>query len=119
MHRFLITLGLLGLVIPAQARAHPALTRSEPASGAVLKSPPSVVSLWFSETIEPVFNKIEVFDTTGAHNEDGKATVDGTDKKLLRVYLKALPVGAYEVRWTASSADSHKMGGGFRFEVRP
>lgn len=78
-----------------------------------------MVSLWFSEKIEPVFNKIEVIDSAGAHREEGKATVDSTDKKLLRVHVKTLPAGAYKVLWKASSADTHKIEGAFGFEVRP
>ena len=102
----------------APAFAHPSLLRSEPAAGAKV-SAPSVVSLWFSEKIEPVFNKIEIIDASGAHFEDGKATVATGDGKRLDARLKPLPVGQYRVRWRATAADTHKVGGSFTFQVAP
>ena len=100
------------------AFAHPALSRSEPAAGAKVKSIESV-SLWFTEKIEPVFHRIEIVDAAGAHFEEGKATIDSSDKSLLRLRLKPLPAGSYRVRWRVSGGDTHKMEGSFAFEVAP
>jgi methionine-rich copper-binding protein CopC len=86
--------------------------------GAKLKAP-QAISLLFSEKIEPVFNKIELLDAAGAHFEDGKSTVDGSDKALLHVRLKQLPAGQYSVRWRVSAADTHRMEGSFSFQVVP
>ena len=105
-------------LVTAPALAHPALLRSDPAAGGTAK-PPAVVSLWFSEKIEPVFNKIEIIDASGAHFEDGKATVATGDGKRLDARLKPLPVGQYRVRWRATAADTHKVGGSFTFQVAP
>lgn len=116
----ILSTAAIGLVAlsPLAASAHPALVRSSPASGIKAKSP-EVVSLWFSENIEPVFNKVEVVDGAGTHFEDGQAAVDGSDKALLHVRVKQLPVGSYSVRWRISAADSHTMEGSFSFQVVP
>ena len=102
----------------APAFAHPSLLRSEPAAGAKVRAP-SVVSLWFSEKIEPVFNKLEIIDAKGAHFEDGKASVAADDSKRLDVRVKPLPAGRYRVHWRASAADTHKIEGSFAFQVQP
>lgn len=102
----------------APASAHPSLLRSEPAAGAKVNAP-SVVSLWFSEKIEPVFSKVEIIDASGAHFEDGKATVAPGEGKRLDARLKPLPAGQYRVRWRAIAADTHKVGGSFAFQVAP
>lgn len=109
------SIGLL-FIFAAQAQAHPTLVRSEPAAGGKDKTPAGI-ALHFSERIQPVFNRIEVIDAKGAHYEEGKAVVDPSNKSLLRVELKGLPVGFYVVKWRASGADSHPVEGSFRFEV--
>ena len=106
------------VVSPMAASAHPMLVRSTPKAGAKIKAPEQV-SIWFSEKIEPVFNRIEVIDGAGTHFEDSKPTPDDADKTLLHARLKALPVGSYKVRWRITAADSHKMEGAFSFEVVP
>ena len=113
----LATVGALALS-PVAASAHPMLVRSTPKVGAKIKAPENV-SIWFSEKIEPVFNRIEVVDGAGTHFEEGKPTLDGADKALLHMRLKPLPVGSYKVRWRITAADSHKMEGAFSFEVVP
>lgn len=103
---------------PLTAYAHPMLVRSMPAAGTKATAPEEL-SLWFSEKIEPVFNKVEVVDGAGKHFEDGKPTLDASDKALVHVRVKQLPAGAYSVRWRVSAADSHKMEGSFNFQVAP
>lgn len=102
----------------APAMAHPALLRSEPAAGGKGKAP-TAVSLWFSEKIEPVFNKMEIVDAKGVHFEDGKATVAADDARRLDMRLKPMPAGQYRVRWRATAADTHKVDGSFTFQVDP
>jgi copper resistance protein C len=43
--------------------------------------------------------------------------VDSSDASLLRVALKPLASGSYEVRWRALSVDTHTTEGRFRFTV--
>lgn len=116
----ILSISLTGIVslCPLATAAHPMLKRSSPTAGATAKAPDEV-ALWFSEKIEPVFNRIDVVDAAGTHFEDGKAAVDAFDKACLRVRVKQLAAGSYSVRWRVSAADSHKMEGSFRFQVAP
>ncbi|MDE2361166.1 MAG: copper resistance protein CopC [Hyphomicrobiales bacterium] len=106
------------ILLPITALAHPKLVRSNPAENAKIEAPQSV-SVWFSEKIQPVFNKIEVIDAKGAHFEAGKPAIDSADGTLMHVRVKQLRPGSYSVRWRASGADSHAMQGSFSFQVLP
>ena len=48
----------------------------------------------------------------------GKATVGG-DRTQMRVGLKALPAGTYNVKWRVLSVDTHRTEGDFSFRVGP
>lgn len=107
------------LVLAAHAaHAHALLDHAEPRVGNTVESP-HAVSLWFTQNLESGFSTIEVFDAQGARVNAGKAVVDGGDRKLLRVPLKALPGGTYRVKWHVLSADTHVTEGDFTFHVNP
>jgi methionine-rich copper-binding protein CopC len=106
-----------GLGHPAFAHAH--LVKSAPAKGAVLRTAPTTLTLWFSEPLEPAFSTIEVFDQAGQRVDDGKAALDPADPKVLRIALKPLAAGGYKVVWRVVSIDTHKTDGDFAFTVRP
>ena len=62
---------------------------------------------------------IEVVNSSGALMNIGKASVDGADRRLLRVPVKAMPAGIYTVRWHVLSVDTHTTDGNFTFHVAP
>jgi copper transport protein len=74
-----------------------------------------VVRLSFDQSVKTLPNGIRVYDSTGrlvsgaAHNVD-PLTIDVT--------LRRLPKGAYTVRWSAISNDSHVGHGVYTFGVR-
>jgi methionine-rich copper-binding protein CopC len=84
-----------------------------------VKSPPRAVALWFTQNLESAFSTIEVRDASGAQMNAGKASVDASDRKLLRVPVKALPAGTYTVKWHVLSVDTHTTEGNFTFHVAP
>jgi methionine-rich copper-binding protein CopC len=49
----------------------------------------------------------------------GRAAVDASDRKLLRVPVKALAAGRYTVKWHVLSVDTHTTEGNFTFNVEP
>ncbi|MBO0753570.1 MAG: copper resistance protein CopC [Bradyrhizobiaceae bacterium] len=100
------------------ARAHALLDHADPRVGNTVKSP-RTVSLWFTQNLENGFSSIEVFDAGGKRVSTGKAVVDGGDRKLLRVPVKALPAGTYTVKWHVLSVDTHTTEGNFTFQVSP
>jgi methionine-rich copper-binding protein CopC len=121
MRYVVILMACLSLVVgvdrPALAHAH--LVKSQPTKGAVVQKAPSTLVLWFSEPLEPSFSTIEVTDRAGHHVEQGKATLDPGDPKVLRVSLQTLPPGSYKAVWRVVSIDTHKTNGEFAFTVAP
>jgi methionine-rich copper-binding protein CopC len=109
---------LLALSIGA-AHAHAFLDHADPRVGNTVKSPPRAVALWFTQNLESAFSTIEVRDANGAQMNAGKASVDASDRKLLRVPVKALPAGTYTVKWHVLSVDTHTTEGNFTFHVAP
>ena len=109
----LVRLGIGG------AYAHAFLDHADPRVGNTVKSAPRTVSLWFTQNLEGAFSTIAVFDSNGTRMEIGKASVDASDRKLLRVPVRALPAGTYTVKWRALSVDTHTTEGNFTFHVGP
>ena len=99
--------------------AHAFLDHADPRVGNTVKSSPRIISLWFTQNLEAAFSTIEVLDASGARMNIGKAVVDGADRKLLRVSVKALPAGTYTVKWHVLSVDTHTTEGNFTFQVSP
>jgi methionine-rich copper-binding protein CopC len=55
-----------------------------------------------------------VTDAKGAGVDQGEAQISGS---TMRVGLKSLSPGKYEVRWRALSVDTHTTEGSFSFHV--
>jgi methionine-rich copper-binding protein CopC len=100
------------------ALAHAHLVRATPAAGATVSTPPNEVTLRFSEKLESAFSSVVVRDQAGKQVDKGGATVDKSDRTLMRVQLQQ-PVapGVYKVEWRVMSADTHKVDGNFTFKV--
>jgi methionine-rich copper-binding protein CopC len=101
------------------AHAHAFLDHADPRVGNTVKSPPRAVALWFTQNLESAFSTIEVLDANGARMNAGNASVDASDRKLLRVPVKVLPAGTYTVKWHVLSVDTHTTEGNFTFHVAP
>jgi methionine-rich copper-binding protein CopC len=100
------------------AVAHAHLVRATPAVGGTVHTPPSEVTLRFSEKLEAAFSSIVVRDSTGKQVDKADGTVDKGDRTLMRVMLQQpLAPGVYKVEWKAMSADTHKIDGDFTFKV--
>ena len=100
------------------ALAHAHLVRATPAVGGSVHTPPSEVTLRFSEKLEAAFSSVVVRDSTGKQVDKGDATVDKGDRTLMRVLLQQpIAPGVYKVEWKAMSADTHKIDGNFTFKV--
>jgi len=120
-HRQIIhALGVVGLLVTLTVRpafGHALYVRSEPASGAQFV-PPGQIQVWFTESVEPDFSKIEVLDSTRRRVDlDDTHAVPG-DARSLIVSVGQIPDGTYTVSWKALSAvDGHVTQGLFPLVV--
>jgi methionine-rich copper-binding protein CopC len=108
---------LLALLPAAQVSAHAFLDHSDPPVGGKVHSSPAAVRIWFTETIEPAFSSIKVFDATGKEVDKKDTHLDRSKPSLLEVSLPRLGPGTYKVVWRVVSADTHVTSGDFRFQV--
>jgi copper resistance protein C len=100
----------------AAAYAHAQLDSANPRVGSTVGVAPSVLTLTFSEAVEPAFSTVQVTDSAGRRVEAGKPRVNG---RQVQVPLRPLTAGQYNVRWRVLSVDTHTTEGSFGFEVRP
>jgi copper resistance protein C len=116
MKTFLIIVTALSafLLQATPALAHAMLDRASPAVGNSVPTAPREVVLWFTESLEPSFSSVEVRNASGAVVSSGKARGSGTQ---LRVSLKPLAPGTYQVNWRVLSVDTHRTQGSFSFRV--
>lgn len=106
---------LIGL--SSAAFAHARLVKSQPRNGSIVKVAPGGLTLWFSEALEPAFCTVEVVNESGTRFDQGQATTDASDAKILHVALKKLPPGSYKASWRVVSIDTHQTEGNFSFKV--
>lgn len=113
-------LGLaLALALAAsQALAHAHLKTASPADGATVAAP-AEITLGFTEELEVKLSNITVKDARGETVSVAAAEAVPGDRKALKVRLKPVPPGAYSVEWAATSVDTHRVTGQYRFTVRP
>ena len=100
---------------PAFAHAH--LRNAVPAVDSTVTTPPSAVSITYSEGVEPKFSTIEVDDPTGKRVDKQDPHTAPNDNKVLSVSLPSLSAGTYKVIWHATAVDTHKTEGTFTFTV--
>ena len=95
---------LLLLLAASEASAHAELDRAEPRVGNKVASPPRVVTLWFTQKLEPALSTITVTNPAGERIDTGKTRVSGSQ---MSISLRAGGSGTYRVNWHVLSVDSH------------
>ncbi|HDR2819568.1 TPA: CopC domain-containing protein YobA [Enterobacter bugandensis] len=109
---------LASMVISPSVLAHAHLEQQSPAADSQVASP-QVLTLNFSEGIEPGFSGVVVTDAQKQVIKTGTATRDEKNKAQLTVPLEqTLAPGAYRVDWHVVSVDGHKTKGSYRFSVK-
>lgn len=102
------------MAAPAAAEAHAYLSKSVPPAGSTVAHAPSVLTMRFTERMEPHFSGATVENAAGKRVDRG-SSVRGI---IMRVRLKHLRAGTYHVHWHALSVDTHKTHGSFSFTVK-
>ncbi len=108
---------LVALTLPGTAWAHATLLETTPGVGQRLASSPRVVTLSFDQSVKTLPSGIRVYDAGGKLVSGASRGVPG-DPRAVEVTLRHLPKGAYTVRWSAISNDSHVGHGVYTFGVR-
>jgi copper resistance protein C len=100
------------------AHAHAFLERAVPPVGSDVLGPPHQIVLTFTEGVEPLFSTIELRDAHGSVVPTGKPHTSPNNDRQLVIDLPTLPTGGYTVVWHATSVDTHKTEGSYRFTVQ-
>jgi copper transport protein len=112
-----VVVALVPLALPGTAWAHATLLSTQPAVGQRLARSPRAVTLTFDQSVKTLPNGIRVYDGAGTL-VSGTARGAPGNPRVVEVSLRQLPKGAYTVRWSAISNDSHVGHGVFTFGVR-
>ena len=104
---------------PDSASSHANLADADPAPNSVLDTPPSRITIWFTEPLEPSFSAIEVLDSRGSRLDNDDSAVDPRNPTVMYVTLQDdLPNGTYTVAWrNLSTVDGHTIRGTFFYSV--
>jgi copper resistance protein C len=108
---------LILAVESTRLEAHAFLQRAEPSVGSTVQTSPNEVRIRFTESIEPAFSSIQVFDASGKEVDKRDVHLDRSDHALLHVSLPPLGAGTYKVVWRVVSVDTHVTNGNFTFRV--
>lgn len=116
----IIVTGLVALALwisgAGIAAAHTALAGSDPAKDADLTSPPAVITLTFTEDINPTFASVVISSADGRSWASGDPQVDGP-RVSAGVQPDLPPTGVYTVGYRVVSADGHPVSGSYTFTI--
>lgn len=99
------------------AQAHALLDHASPGVGSSIATAPPVLSLSFTQELEPAFTNVTVTNEAGQRVDLGNAQVPLGTPAELRVGLRPLPPGTYTVSWRVVSVDTHPTEGRFQFTI--
>ena len=119
MRRIIVALvtAVVGCGVALAVRAHAFLDHASPAVGSSVPTAPSVVTLWFTQDLEPAFSSVTVTNEAGQRVDLGNGQIPPGSPAELQIGLKPLPPGTYLVSWHVVSVDTHPTEGTFTFEV--
>ncbi|BBH69286.1 hypothetical protein ACTI_59710 [Actinoplanes sp. OR16] len=107
---------LLTLLPAAPASAHAVLSQASPQQGAVLREAPATITLVFSERVQVIPGRTQVFGPDGKRINDGDA-VQAERGLSIAIRTPDRPLGTYLVSYRIVSADSHPVSGAYTFSV--
>jgi methionine-rich copper-binding protein CopC len=111
--------GLLGIGAAPSLWAHAFLDHASPAVGSSVQAPLPLVTLWFTQDLEPAFSGVSVTNEAGQRVDLGNAHIAQGSPAELQIRLKPLAPGTYLVSWHVVSVDTHPTEGTFSFEIKP
>jgi copper resistance protein C len=114
--RHIAVVGILPLLIGGgvPATAHALLEHATPLVGSSVPSAPKEVALTFTQNLEASFSTVVVTNASGQRVDAGRASITGN---TMRVLLRSIGPGSYQVHWRVLSVDTHTTSGNFSFRV--
>lgn len=104
---------------PERQRFHVTLKHAEPGVNDTIATSPTVIKLWFSESVPAASTSIRVTGATDREFAIGPVTVDAPAMSPAVVALsETLPPGTYDVAWHAMASDGHPSSGKYSFTIR-
>ncbi|WP_346827920.1 CopC domain-containing protein YobA [Serratia inhibens] len=101
-----------------QALAHAHLKVQTPAEDAIVSPAPKVLTLNFSEGIEPNFSGVKITGPNDAKVKTGKLQIEANNNTQINLPIEDdLAAGKYNVSWHVVSVDGHKTKGQYSFTV--
>ena len=121
MDRLIMTFVVGELAVGASpgSQAHAFLDHASPPVGSSVPASPPVVTLWFTQDLEPAFSSVTVTNEAGQRVDLGKAQIPPGSPAEVQIGLKPLAGGTYLVSWHVVSVDTHPTEGTFTFEIKP
>lgn len=120
MRSIIMPVLITGLLLSAtgpRAQAHAFLDHASPPVGSTVAASPAVLSLSFTQELEPAFSNVSVTNQAGQRVDLGNVQVPPGAPAELRVGLRPLPPGTYTVSWRVVSVDTHPTEGRFQFTI--
>src|SRR5579862_7843947 len=111
----------LAVLLPwaGTADAHAFLRHAIPLVGSTIPQAPAVMTLDYTEGVEPRFSTVVVTDAQGQRvDKNDLHRAEGNEQRLL-LGLQTLKPGTYKVEWHVTSVDTHRTEGTFTFTVQP
>ena len=103
--------------VPAGARFHTKLTRSNPSADTTLAASPKVIELWWNEKPEASLTTVTVQGADSAQAQLGKIRLSDNLMGVATEVAKPLMPGKYVVKWKTAGKDGHAVRGSFNFSV--
>lgn len=112
------TIGIAVLLATSSpALAHALLQTASPPVGSEVSSAPSIITLDFSEAVEPRLSTVTVSAADGSRVDKRDLHTAPDDPKRLVLGLTRLANGTCTVVWHAVSVDKHSTEGSYHFTV--
>jgi len=112
----LVVIALL-IMFPSSVSAHVHMHECSPKQGSVVTTPPGKVRITFSNSVEPIFSRVTVIDSSGTTVSEKTQFLE--DNTVMETdLLKDLAPGKYTVKWKCVSLDGHKQTGSYTFTIK-
>jgi hypothetical protein len=121
MRRTVVALvaGVVAIGAAPSAWTHAFLDHASPRVGSSVPASPPVVTLWFTQDLEPAFSGVTVSNEAGQRVDLGNAQIVQGSPAELQIGLQPLTPGTYLVSWHVISVDTHPTEGTFTFDIKP